>query len=39
MILCSTDQEKAQEKESLSLGLVGLGAGLLIEQNFNYRLI
>lgn len=39
MISCSTDQEKAREKQSISLDLLGLGAGLSIEQNFNYRLI
>lgn len=39
MILCSTEQEKACEKQSISADLVGLGAGVLIEQSFNYRLI
>lgn len=39
VILHSTGQEKAREKPSISLHLVGLGAGLLVEQNFNYRLI
>lgn len=39
MILRSIAQEKARKKQSISLDLVGLGAGLSVEQNFNYRLI